>query len=96
MDKIGIKESLELFAAIELLAISGIDIAKDGFDMSDISKVLELVKKSDVIISGVKDIDMLDDEVKDLDQAELMQLGVVAFAMIKKIIAEVKAAKVEA
>lgn len=85
-----IKESLELLVAVEIVAVSGIEIAKDGIDFSDLSKVIELVKKSEVITAGVKGLDLIDDEIKDLDQAELMQLGLATFSMIKKIIVATK------
>lgn len=87
---IGIKESLELLAGVELLGVSGIEIAKDGLDMSDVPKALELAKKSDVLVAAVKGLDQVDDEVKDLDQAELLQLGTAAFGMVKKIVAAAK------
>lgn len=88
--ELGIKESLELVAGIELVTVSTLDIAKDGLGADDIPKALELVKKSDVIVEAVKGIDLVDDEVKDLDQAELIQLGTATFAMIKKIVAATK------
>lgn len=92
--QLGIKESLELLAAIELGSVGIIDIAKDGIGADDIPKALDLVKKSDVFVEGVKGFNEIDDEVKDLDQAELIQLGSAAFVMIKKIIAATKPAQV--
>lgn len=83
------KETLELLAAIELLAVSGIAIAKDGVDASDISKVLELIKKFDVLVEGVKGIDLIDNEVKDIDQMELIALGTALFGTFKAIKAAV-------
>lgn len=88
--QLGIKESLELIAGIELAAVSGIEIAKDGLGMDDIPKALELIKHSDVLIEAVKGIDQIDDEAKDLDDAELIQLGSKAYAMVKKIAAAAK------
>ena len=88
---LGIKESKELLAGIELAAVAGIEIAKDGLDVSDISKALELVKKSDVLIEAVKGIDGIDEEIKDLDQAELIELGTITFSLVKKIVSAAKA-----
>jgi hypothetical protein len=90
---VSIKESKELLAGIELLAISGIEIAKDGLDVSDIAKALELIKKIDVILEAVKGIDGLDEEIKDLDQAELIELGTIGFSLVKKIISASKEQK---
>lgn len=86
----GIKESLEILAAIELLGVSGIEIAKDGINADDISKALDLIKNSDVLVEGVKGINLVDEEIKDLEQEELIQLGLAAFGMIKKIISATK------
>lgn len=94
MDKIGIKESLELLNGVEILAVASIEISKDGFGADDIAKALELVKKSDAIIEAFKGIDQLDDEIKDLDQAELIQLGVASFSLVKKIAASIKSKEV--
>lgn len=87
---IGIKETLEILASIELCSVAGIEIAKGGLGAEDIAPALELVKKSDVIIEGVKGLDLIDDEIKDLDQAELLQLGAAAFNMVKKIASAAK------
>ena len=94
MSKLGIKESLELLAAVELAAVAGIEIAKDGIGADDLPKALELFKHSEVLIEGVKGLALVDDEIKDLDQAELLQLGAVAFALVKKVAASVKSKEV--
>lgn len=91
-----IKESLELLAAVELGAVAGIEIAKDGFGMDDLPKALALVKHSEVLIEGFKGLGEIGDEIKDLDQAELLELGVASFNVIKKIAAAIKASSVEA
>lgn len=90
MEKLGIKESLELLAGVELVAVTGIEVAKDGLGMDDLAKAVELVKKSEVLVEAVKGLNLVDDEVKDLDQAELLQLGAASFAMVKKIAAASK------
>jgi hypothetical protein len=90
---LGIKESKELLAGVELAAVAGIEIAKDGLGVEDISKALELIKKSDVLIEAVKGIDGIDEEIKDLDQAELIELGTIAFSLVKKIVAASKEQK---
>lgn len=87
---VGIKESKELLAGIELLAVSGLEIAKDGLGADDLAKAIELIKKVDVILAAVKGIDGIDEEIKDLDQAELIELGTLCFALVKKIVAASK------
>lgn len=87
---IGIKESLELLKAVELVSVAGVEIAKDGLDASDLEKAYELVKKADVIVEGVKGLDQVDDEVKDLDEQEYIQLGMAAFSLVKNVAKAVK------
>lgn len=79
------KETLELLAAIELVAVSGIEIAKDGVNAADLPKAIELIKKFDTIVEGAKGLDKLDDEIKDIDQAELIALGSALFTTFKAI-----------
>lgn len=86
----GVKESLELLEAIELGAISGIEIAKDGLGADDIPKALALLTHSEVLIKGFQGLGDIDDELKDLDQEELVKLGLASFSMIKKIAASIK------
>jgi hypothetical protein len=88
--QLGIKESLEMIAGIELASVSVIEIGKDGLGADDIPKGLELIQKSNVLIEAVKGFDMIDDEMKELDQAELIQLGAASYEMIKKIIKATK------
>lgn len=87
---LGIKESKELLAGIEVLAVGGLDIAVDGISWDDAAKAIALAKQSDVIVEAVKGLDLIDDEIKDLDQAELLELGVAAFATVKAIAAAAK------
>ena len=81
----GIKESQELLIGIVLLVTSFKKISKDGVSLADMPEAIALVKKADVIIEAVKGIDLVVDEAKDLDQEELMALGLALFAMVKKI-----------
>lgn len=85
MESVGIKESKELLAGIELIAVSAKKIAKDGVSLADIPEALELLKKLDVIVESVKGLDQLDEEAKDLDQAELIELGSKVFSIVKAI-----------
>jgi hypothetical protein len=90
-EKKGLKESLELIKAIELLGVSGFDIAKDGLGVDDISKAVDLLKQINVIIEGIKGVGEISGEIKDLDQEELIQLGLSLFGCYKKIAEAAKA-----
>lgn len=85
------KETLELLKAIELVSVSSIEIAKGGLGADDIPKVLDLIKKFDVIVEGVKGLDLIDDEIKNIDQAKLIEAGVALFSTFKAIKAAVDA-----
>jgi hypothetical protein len=85
------KETLELIAALEILAVSGIQISKDGISAADLPKVLELLKKFDVIADGVKNLHAIPAEIKDIDQAELIQVGSAVFQAVKNIKAAAEA-----
>ena len=82
----GIKESLELLDGLELVGVAGVKIAKGGLGVEDFAHVVELAKNSDKIVEAGKGLNLVDDEMKDLDEAELLKLGSKAFSMIKNII----------
>lgn len=79
------KETLELIAALQLVTVEGIQISKGGLTADDIPKALELIKKFDVIVEGAKGIDLIDDEIKNIDQAKLIEAGVAVFGLVKAI-----------
>jgi hypothetical protein len=81
----GIKESKELLEGVKVLAVSAKKIAKDGVSLADLPEALELIKKIDILVEAVKGVDGIDEEVKDLDQAELVELGVAVFDIVKAI-----------
>lgn len=92
MEAKGIKETLELLVAVETLAIAGAKIAADKkVSAEDLPAVIELVKKLDVVLAGIKDIDQLDEEVKDLDEAELIAIVSKVLVIAKSIKAELAA-----
>lgn len=88
---LGIKESLELLAAVEVAGVKGVEIVKAEGLAAKAGKAVELAQKAEILVEGVKGLDLVDDEVKDLDQAELLQLGTAAFALVKKVVAAAKA-----
>jgi hypothetical protein len=82
----GIKESLEFVKGIELVGVVTKKVTADGkVNGEDIKHGLEIVTNAQVLIEAVKDIDLIDDEMKDLDEAELIQLGTATFMAIKAI-----------
>ena len=79
------KGTLELLNAIEILAVAGKKIAKDGIGMADIPEAVELLKHIDEIMMAIKDFHLIGEEIKDVDQAELIILGSKVFSMVKAI-----------
>jgi len=84
-EKKGIKECLEMLDGLELLSVKGLEIAKDGLELNDIPKALEVFKQYEVLVAAVKGSGEILAEVKDIDQAELMELGARVLGMVKKI-----------
>ena len=80
-----IKNTLEVIAAVELLGVSGKEIAKDGIAIDDLPKALELLKKYDVLLAAVDGIGEVVDEAKDIDSAEAVIIVTALMATIKKI-----------
>lgn len=89
-----IKETKEALKAIEILAVGGIKMVKAPEMGEKITIALDVIKEADKVIEGVKGIELIDDEVKDIDQAELLELGTIAYSLVKKIVAEAKAKEV--
>jgi hypothetical protein len=80
-----IKEIKEMLKGLELIGSQGAKIAKGGVNFKDIPHVIELVKDYEVLdaaFSGLKEIPA---EAKDLDEAELMELGLIVFRMVKNM-----------
>lgn len=81
--KLSLKETMEILAALEMLALAVKDIAKDGIGADDIVKLIDLAKNFEVISAAVKDADLAVEELKDLDQVEVIELITKLMAMIK-------------
>ena len=88
-----VKETKELMEGLQLIAITGVKIADSGFSIKeDFPHIIELAQKSNVLIEAVKGMSDISEEIKDLNQEELAELGLLVFNMYKNI----KAAKEEA
>lgn len=87
---IGIKESLEVVTGLEVVGVAGIGLVKAEDMGARIAIGLELLKSSEKIVEAVKGVDQIDEEIKDLSQEELIQLGLAAFGMVKKLAAAAK------
>lgn len=83
--ELDIKNIKEVFEALKIIAVSGVKIAKDGVGLDDIKEAVELVKQYEVFEAAVKDIKLVVDEAKDIDQGEAAILLGLAFDIIKSV-----------
>ena len=83
----GIKESQEILKAMGNVADLVSNILADGLvNWSDLQHVLNELKSADVYLAAVKGAGDVDDELKDLDDTELVVLGLAAIKLIKKFV----------
>ena len=80
-----VKNLLEIIEAIKVAGVAGKEIAKDGIDISDLPKALELIKKYDMFVAAVSDAKVAIDEVKDIDSEEAVVVVVALMAALKAI-----------
>jgi len=82
----GIKETLELMDSLEIIAVAGAKIAKDGkLSPSDLTIVYDLLLKSSKIAEGFKGINKLPAEIKDLDAEEIESIISKTFVIINSV-----------
>ena len=82
----GIKETLELMDSLEIIAVAGAKIAKDGkLSPSDLTIVYDLLLKSAKISEGFKGINKLPAEIKDLDAEEIESIISKTFVIINSV-----------
>jgi hypothetical protein len=86
----GIKECLEIVKGVELIGVTAQEVLADGkINGEDLDSGVKLITSANVLVEAVKGLGEADDELKDLDDAEMIQLGSAVFSAIKAI----KAAK---
>ena len=91
MEKKGLKETLELLEGLKLIGIKAAMAFGDGkVDASDLAVLTGLMMEIGKLKDAFMGLDQIDDEFKDLDPAELAQLGAALFGTAKDIWMEVK------
>lgn len=87
-EKIGIKDTMEVLEAIDLVVELGKDVFEDGkINLNDAPAILKLAneyKKLEEAVKGFKNI--YEVEVKDLDIVELQEIVLKVYAIIKKVL----------
>jgi len=75
MENVGIKETKEAVEALKVVAkFTGKVLADNKVSTGDLTHLVSLALEFDKIAEGAKDIDMALAELKNLDQAELIEL----------------------
>lgn len=89
MEKVGIKETLDVFEFAEHLSVKMVMALKDGIGLDDLRLLLdaELYKKGKDAVENIK---LVDDEIKDLDLNEGEELASRGVLMAKNIAAALK------
>lgn len=70
-----IKETLELLDSLGMLAVAGKKIAADGkISVDDLTTLISLSAKLDDLVKGFSGLKEVVEEVKDLDESEVVQI----------------------
>jgi hypothetical protein len=87
----GIKDTMEMIKALDTLADFAGRVMADGqINGADLLAAVDLFQKFDVFSDAFMGVKNIDDEIKDLDEAELVQLGTASYKLVKKIYDAVK------
>lgn len=79
----GIKELLELFKGLEVVSEFAGKVLKDKkIAADDLTHLIDLAIKFDVIAEGFKGLSEAKAEAKNLDQAEVVQLVAASYAVV--------------
>lgn len=90
----GISESQDILKALGRVADLYGKLLSDGVvNFSDIVHVVDELKSVEVYVNAVKGAGDVDDELKDLDESELIALGLSAIKIVKRFIDAAKSSK---
>ena len=85
-EKTGIESILTILSQLEILAVSGKIVMKDGkVDMSDLPTAISLLGNIGSMIEGFAQISKTWDEAKDIDSVEAVALVQKIYEMSKSI-----------
>jgi hypothetical protein len=92
-----VKEKLDIHAikkvseGLDVILTAGFKIGADGkIDQKDIVPAIELLKGTPIIVAAAGELKEVLPEAKDLDQAELVEIGMLYYGMIKNYIQIIK------
>ena len=91
VQSIDLKDTLEYFAALELIVDQYCAIVADGeFNWDDAQHFIKLITEWKVFADMIKDSGNVPGELKDLDEQELIGMGLKAFGIAKKLSGAIK------
>lgn len=80
-----IKNIIEVLAAIEAVGVPVKAALKDGIDASDLPKLLDIIKKYQVVLDAIDNAAEVVEEAKNIDAIEAAQIASKVMEIIKKI-----------
>ncbi len=83
-----IKETKEVLAMVNNLSVKIIGVVKKGFEISDLTLLLTELES---IKTGLDGIELVGDELKDLDRAEIIEISSLGIALVFDVIDALKA-----
>lgn len=86
MEKVGIKETMEVLEGVKALGVHGKAILADGkVSVADLPVLMGLVADAQKIVDAVQGIEGVMAEAKDLDEAEALAIVSKVFEVVKAI-----------
>ena len=85
-ETLGLKETKEIFTGLMIITKGAGEILEDGkISFKDLNPAIEVLKQYEALSASVKDAGKAIDELKDLSDIELMEMGKLAYDLIKEI-----------
>lgn len=84
-----VKELKELIIALQIIGVFAKKVAADKkVNLEDLPYLVDLAKQMDEVLAGIDGLGEVDDEIKDIDEAEAMEL----LGQVLKAVKAIKAA----
>lgn len=80
-----VKNIIEVLEAVKTIGVPAKQALKDGLDAGDLPKLLEIIKKYQVLVDAVDNIGEVVEEAKDIDSQEAVVVVLKAFEVVKAI-----------
>jgi hypothetical protein len=80
-----IKNIIEVLEAIKCAAIPVKEALKDGLDVADLGKALDLIKNYQVFLDAVEGVGEIGEEINDLESPEAIMIASKVFEIVKAI-----------